>query len=129
MTPFASSIAAAPSLLGGSIILPEDLCLHGATRSVSPWTGEPGTALAVVLLGKLGSPAWLRLPLDISYGVYLYAFPVQQFVAGLGLTFWPSLALSTSATLVLAVASAIFIELPALQRRLRAIPKVREQAV
>lgn len=89
----------------------------------------PATALIVVVLGKLGSPMWLRPPLDISYGVYLYAFPVQQFVAGLGLTFWPSLALSTSATLVLAVASAIFIELPALQRRLRAIPKVREQAV
>lgn len=75
----------------------------------------PATALAVIVLGKLPSPAWLRPPLDISYGVYLFAFPVQQVVAGLAWPFWPSLALSTLATLALGIVSALCIERPALR--------------
>ena len=33
---------------------------------------------AVVSLGSLNVPKWLRPPLDLSYAIYLYAFPVQQ---------------------------------------------------
>jgi peptidoglycan/LPS O-acetylase OafA/YrhL len=87
----------------------------------------PGTALAVILLGKLGSPAWLRPPLDISYGVYLYAFPVQQVAAGIGWAFWPSLAISTCVTVALAIASAVWIEKPALRKSSLAATKVMEQ--
>ena len=35
--------AVAPSLLGGSIELPTRACRHSEPRTVSPWTGEPGT--------------------------------------------------------------------------------------
>ncbi|HEX7950167.1 MAG TPA: nucleotide sugar dehydrogenase [Candidatus Limnocylindrales bacterium] len=47
-----------PSLLGGSIDVPVNPCLHGTPRSVSPWTGEPGTAGSVALVGagKMGLP-------------------------------------------------------------------------
>jgi len=50
--------ATGPSLLGGSIELPAATCEHPPARSVSPWTGEPGTAgtVAVVGAGKMGLP-------------------------------------------------------------------------
>ncbi len=46
------------SLLGGSIVLPPNPCLHPPARPVRPWTGEPGTAgrVAVVGAGKMGLP-------------------------------------------------------------------------
>jgi nucleotide sugar dehydrogenase len=45
-------------LSGGSIHLPPRPCGHGEARSVTPWTGEPGTAgtVAVVGAGKMGLP-------------------------------------------------------------------------
>ena len=44
------------TLLGGSISLPRNPCRHEPARNVSPWTGEPGTAgtVAVVGAGKVG---------------------------------------------------------------------------
>jgi nucleotide sugar dehydrogenase len=47
-----------PSLLGGSIDVPANPCLHEAPRSVEPWTGEPGTVGTVALVGagKMGLP-------------------------------------------------------------------------
>lgn len=71
-------------------------------------------ALISVLVGKIELPNWLRPRIDISYGVYLYAFPVQQLDVTFGLSFWPSLALSVAISVALALLSAIFIELPAL---------------
>ena len=52
------------SLLGGSIAAPQNPCRHVAPRSVSPWTGEPGTAGRVVVVGagKMG------LPLAVQFG-------------------------------------------------------------
>jgi len=84
------------------------------TTSAVAWL--PSFALAAILLGKMQPPRWLQPPLDISYGVYLFAFPIQQVIAGHGLSFWPSLALSITATTALAILSAIYIEQPALQR-------------
>ena len=79
MTPSTRSVASAPSLLGGSIILPADPCLHGEPRSVSPWTGEPGTVgtVAVVGAGKMGLPlaaqfaghGWTVVAVDIDPAV------------------------------------------------------------
>jgi nucleotide sugar dehydrogenase len=45
-------------LTGGSIKLPPRPCRHGEARGVTPWTGEPGTAgtVAVVGAGKMGLP-------------------------------------------------------------------------
>ncbi|HEY7523468.1 MAG TPA: nucleotide sugar dehydrogenase [Candidatus Limnocylindrales bacterium] len=50
--------ATGPSLLGGSIVLPPNPCVHPPARAVHPWTGEPGTAgtVAVVGAGKMGLP-------------------------------------------------------------------------
>lgn len=89
--------------------------ISGATMAHVGWL--PAMALAFVWLGRLETPAWLQPPLDISYGVYLYAFPLQQAGMMLGMTFWPSLALSLVATTAMAVLSALFIEQPALARR------------
>jgi nucleotide sugar dehydrogenase len=46
------------SLLGGSINPPPNPCTHKAPRTVSPWTGEPGTVgrAVVVGAGKMGLP-------------------------------------------------------------------------
>jgi nucleotide sugar dehydrogenase len=66
----------APSLLGGSIELPPHRCEHAPARAVSPWTGEPGTAgvVAVVGAGKMGLPlaaqfashGWRVIAVDID---------------------------------------------------------------
>ena len=47
-----------PSLLGGSIEVPVNPCLHGEQRFVEPWAGEPGTVgrVALVGAGKMGLP-------------------------------------------------------------------------
>ncbi len=52
------------SLLGGSISAPASPCRHAAAHPVSPWTGKPGTAGRVVVVGagKMG------LPLAVQFG-------------------------------------------------------------
>lgn len=77
------SIADRPSVsasaIGGSVSLPERPCLHRAPRPASPWTGEPGTAgtVAVVGAGKMGLPlaaqfashGWSVVAVDINPAV------------------------------------------------------------
>lgn len=70
-------------------------------------------AALVILIGGLRLPEALRLPLDLSYGIYIYAFPIQQLSAMLTSNFWIALLFSTTATLILALLSTLFIELPA----------------
>lgn len=68
-----------------------------------------GLPAPVIILGELRSR---RLPADVSYGLYIYAAPVQQALAAAGaLTFVASLAL----TLPLAAASWFLVERPALR--------------
>lgn len=74
----------------------------------------PAIALASILFGKLRSPSWLRPRIDISYGFYLYAYPVQQIVASYRLPFWESLLLSLAGSVFLGIASALLVERPAL---------------
>lgn len=66
-----------PSLLGGSIELPLNPCLHGTPRSVSPWTGEPGTAgtVAVVGAGKMGLPLAAQFA---DHGWHVVAVDINQ---------------------------------------------------
>jgi peptidoglycan/LPS O-acetylase OafA/YrhL len=71
----------------------------------------------VIMIGCLKLPMRLRLPIDISYGVYLYAFPVQQLSAMLFNDFWVALTFSALLTLALALMSALFIESYALSFR------------
>ncbi len=65
---------------------------------------------AVVLgLGRLSAP---KLPADLSYGLYIYAFPLQQVLAMHGaLSLWTSMAV----TLPFAAASWFLVEKPALR--------------
>ncbi len=68
-----------PSLLGGSIHLPVNPCLHGPSERARPWTGAPATTgtVAVVGAGKMGLPlaaqfashAWDVVAVDISEAV------------------------------------------------------------
>jgi peptidoglycan/LPS O-acetylase OafA/YrhL len=68
-----------------------------------------GLPILVVWLGNRPS---IRLPADLSYGLYIYAFPVEQLLASHGLlSFWTALA----ATLPFAAASWFLVEAPALR--------------
>ena len=67
-------------LLGGSIVLPLNACTHALPpRRVSPWTGEPGTAgtVAVVGAGKMGLPLAAQFA---GHGWDVIAVDVQEAV-------------------------------------------------
>src|SRR5207253_2346316 len=68
-----------PRLIGGSIELPVPACGHGPAIDVSPWTGEPGTAgkVAVVGAGKMGLPLAAQFA---DHGWHVIAVDVQQSV-------------------------------------------------
>ncbi|MES3639544.1 acyltransferase [Mycobacterium intracellulare] len=81
-------------------------------------------AYAVIVTGALLQGRRLRLHTDLSYGVYIYAFPIQRLLAICGLShLQPALffLVAATATLPLAAASWFFIEKPSmsLKRRLR----------
>jgi nucleotide sugar dehydrogenase len=67
------------SLLGGTIDLPTASCEHGEARPVGPWTGEPGTAgtVAVIGAGKMGLPLAAQFA---GHGWRVIAVDVQQSV-------------------------------------------------
>jgi peptidoglycan/LPS O-acetylase OafA/YrhL len=85
-----------------------------------------------IAVGCINLPKWLRRPLDLSYGVYLYAFPAQQISTMLFTDFWPALAFSAVITFALALLSALFIERPALKLKgldpTRLISSIRAKA-
>lgn len=75
-------------------------------------------AASVILIGAIRLPQALRLPLDLSYGIYIYAYPIQQVSAMLTSNFWIALLFSTTVTLFLALLSTRLVELPAQRLRL-----------
>ena len=82
--------------------------------------GYPAFAYLVLWLAVRLPPAFRRVGRvhDYSYGFYIYAFPVQQLFALIGvpdLGLFPYLLLSTLGTLVLAVPSWHLVERPAMQ--------------
>jgi peptidoglycan/LPS O-acetylase OafA/YrhL len=85
--------------------------------TTSALTSLMATAIAAIIVGRFSCPSFIRPPVDISYGLYLYAFPIQQLVSSYGLAFWPSLALSSIFTVILAILSAIVIERPMIKQR------------
>jgi peptidoglycan/LPS O-acetylase OafA/YrhL len=85
-----------------------------AAFSVSSIAALPAIALVAILIGRLPSPPWLRPKIDISYGVYLYAFVVQQIVVSYQFPFWISLSLSVAGTISLGIGSAVLVERPAM---------------
>ena len=75
-------------------------------------------AYLMIGLGALGRSRWVQARQDLSYGTYIFAFPLQQLLAGFGL--WklgvPMFALvSVLVTLPVAAASWFGIERPALR--------------
>lgn len=80
----------------------------------------PASGYALLGLGGLLSSTKLELRNDISYGVYIYAFPVQQLLVVAGLESVPIVPFSIVAllaTLPLAIGSWFLIEKPALKFR------------
>jgi peptidoglycan/LPS O-acetylase OafA/YrhL len=101
------AIATAVGLVGASMFLPEYRIL-----------GALPLAYALVAIGSHIKSKKLRLENDISYGMYIYAFPVQQVLAMVGLAWLnPAVFALTAAafTAPLAYASWMFIEKPALR--------------
>jgi peptidoglycan/LPS O-acetylase OafA/YrhL len=79
-------------------------------------------AYAVIVSGALIHNKRLRLRTDLSYGVYIYAFPTQVLLAVLGLTFLNPLVffvISTIATLPLAALSWFLVEKRAMSLKSR----------
>jgi peptidoglycan/LPS O-acetylase OafA/YrhL len=75
-------------------------------------------AFPFVIYSIAFAPARIELPLDISYGVYLYAFPVQQsIIQVLGPEIGPTAVslIATPIVCILAVLSAVIVERPALR--------------
>src|SRR4051812_20291047 len=72
---------APPSLLGGSIELPRNECLHDQARPVRPWSGAPGTVgtVAVVGAGKMGLPLAAQFA---SHGWSVTAVDIDPMVVG-----------------------------------------------
>jgi peptidoglycan/LPS O-acetylase OafA/YrhL len=79
-------------------------------------------AYAVIVSGALIHDKRFRLRTDLSYGVYIYAFPIQQLliISGLGsinpIAFW---VVATVLSLPVAALSWFLIEKPALSRKSR----------
>lgn len=75
-----------------------------------------GFCLATLSIGLMYVDKSIRGRFDISYGIYLYAFPVQQLVINkTSLGFVPSMLLSALIVITLAIASWRLVEQPALQ--------------
>lgn len=73
-----------------------------------------GLPMVTIALGRLKGP---QLPADISYGMYIYAFPIQQVLAQYGML---SALAAILATLPFATASWFLVEKPALKLKPRA---------
>lgn len=83
--------------------------------------------LALVLLGHAATPYLRRAGRfgDLSYGVYIYAFPVQQTIFWLykdQLGWWALMAWVLTITLLLAFTSWHLVEKPALRYKPRRVP-------
>ena len=87
------------------------LWLAGASGLAFPLIGP--LALPMVVLG-LARPG--KLPADLSYGIYIYAFPVQQVLASHG---WLTLPAAVLAVLPFAAVSWFLVERPALSLKPR----------
>ncbi|WP_264992898.1 acyltransferase family protein, partial [Mycobacterium montefiorense] len=79
-------------------------------------------AYALIVSGALIHNKHLRLPTDLSYGTYIYAFPIQQLLAICGLASLNPFVftiIATIATMPMAALSWFLIEKPALSLKSR----------
>jgi peptidoglycan/LPS O-acetylase OafA/YrhL len=106
-----SLVAVSVALVLGSSFLPNYRLL-----------GAIPLACALIMSGALIHHPRLRLQTDLSYGVYIYGFPIQQLliIAGLGvLAPLPFAVIATLVTLPLAAASWFVVEKPAMRLKAR----------
>jgi peptidoglycan/LPS O-acetylase OafA/YrhL len=85
-------------------------------------------AYAVVTSGALLKVERLWLRNDVSYGVYIYAWPVQQLLAMAGLAWlspFPFFLAATAVTVPLAVVSWVLVEKRALALKRRIVGRSR----
>ena len=79
----------------------------------------------------LPSPEWVRVH-DVSYGMYIYGWPVQQLLAlvtfGTGMPVGWFIALSLVLTVPLAFLSCAFVERPALARKRGSVARMFKPA-
>jgi peptidoglycan/LPS O-acetylase OafA/YrhL len=91
-------------LMGAAVVGPVPLMLSSV-----------GFSLITLALGTMLNDPLIRGRFDISYGLYLYAFPVQQLLINCTeLGFYPSMAAAACVTALLATLSWFCIEKPAL---------------
>lgn len=98
------------------------LALVASRIGMFPVLGALPVAYACVWLGA-SLPLWkIGRRNDISYGVYIYAFPVQQLLCLRGATRWSpavDVLVTTAITAALAAASWFLVERPALNQKKR----------
>lgn len=92
------------------------LLMAAAVYGVLPLlTSSVGFSLVTLALGTMFNDRVIRGRFDISYGLYLYAFPVQQLLINCtDLGFFASMASAVFVTALLAMLSWFFVEKPAL---------------
>jgi peptidoglycan/LPS O-acetylase OafA/YrhL len=73
------------------------------------------TAVASIVIGQMQVSEKFKVPVDISYGFYLYAFPIQQIVVSLKLPLGVGSVLALLATATAATLSALIVERPAVR--------------
>lgn len=109
-----SLVAVSVAIVAGAGVLPDYRVI-----------GALPLAYAVIVSGALLKKDRLRLRTDLSYGLYIYAFPVQQLLAvcGLATRLYPAVffLVAVAASLPLAAASWFLVEKPSmsLKRRLK----------
>jgi peptidoglycan/LPS O-acetylase OafA/YrhL len=90
----AVGLAALPTVFAVRAAVPVDTILHSLAL-----------ALAVVGLGSSTALAWFARGGDASYGIYVFAWPVQQFSLMLVGAFWPSMLIAFAVTTALGYAT------------------------
>ncbi|MFJ3052680.1 acyltransferase family protein [Pseudomonas nitroreducens] len=126
---FRGARLARPAFLVAMVVA--GVTLLGGTLG-SAWSlplGSLGMCLVTLGIGLLFTDRLIAGRFDVSYGIYLYAFPVQQVVINRsGLGFYPGMALTALLVLTLAAMSWHLLERPALRlahrrvKRLAALP-------
>ena len=96
----------------------------GTVKNIFAWFAIPYIVLAFATQNdrRFAIPSWFG---DLSYGIYIYAFPIQQtvyFFWHTQLSFWQMMAVNAGLTLICAFLSWHIVETPALRLK----PKKRK---
>jgi peptidoglycan/LPS O-acetylase OafA/YrhL len=85
--------------------------------------GTFGITIVVAIVGESFSEKLINGKFDISYGVYIYAFPIQQIVINeMTRRFWLGMAISLVLALAAGYLSYRFVEEPFLRKKRKVHP-------